>query len=323
MIINFDIRHCTTTHFERAEFYPTSVALPPYQWVSGCRGAHVANNGTMTTAPFSPSLPLNDGRSIPQLGLGVYKVENTLAAQLVEGAIDSGYRHIDTASLYANEAGVGAGVAAAGVAREELFITTKVWNDDQGYEQTLKAFDTSLELLGMDYVDLYLIHWPAASRGLYLETWRALEKLHADGVARSIGVSNFTTAHLTTLLADSPTVPVINQVELHPWLPQTDLRAFDAEHNILTQAWSPLARGRIAGNTLLDEIGAKHGKSAAQVVLRWHVQQGVVVIPKSNSLDRIRENSRVFDFELDTDDLARIATLENGERAGSDPDVVS
>ena len=277
----------------------------------------------MTTPPFSPSLTLNDGRSIPQLGLGVYKVENTLAAQLVEGAIDSGYRHIDTASLYANEAGVGAGVAAAGVAREELFITTKVWNDDQGYEQTLKAFDTSLELLGMDYVDLYLIHWPAASRGLYLETWRALEKLHADGVARSIGVSNFTRAHLENLLGHSATVPVINQVEMHPWLPQTELRAFDSAQNILTQAWSPLARGRIAGNALLEGIGAKHGKSAAQVVLRWHIQQGVVVIPKSNSLDRIRENSEVFDFELDAADLTSIATLENGERAGSHPDLVS
>jgi 2,5-diketo-D-gluconate reductase A len=276
----------------------------------------------MTTPPFSPLITLADGRTIPQLGLGVYKVEDATAARLVEGAIDAGYRHVDTATLYFNEAGVGAGVRASGVPRDELFVTTKVWNDDQGYDETLRAFDTSLGLLGMDYVDLYLIHWPAPKKGRYLDTWRALEALKRDGRARSIGVSNFTVAHLENLLANSSETPVINQVELQPWLQQRELRDFDAAHGIVTEAWSPLGRGRVLGDPALEAIGEKHGRSSAQVVLRWHIQQGVVVIPKSNSLDRIRENSRVFDFELDAADLAAIAALETGERTGSDPDLV-
>ena len=276
----------------------------------------------MTTPPFSPLITLADGRTIPQLGLGVYKVEDATAARLVEGAIDAGYRHVDTATLYFNEAGVGAGVRASGVPRDELFVTTKVWNDDQGYDETLRAFDTSLGLLGMDYVDLYLIHWPAPKKGRYLDTWRALETLKRDGRARSIGVSNFTVAHLENLLANSSETPVINQVELQPWLQQRALRDFDAAHGIVTEAWSPLGRGRVLGDPALEAIGEKHGRSSAQVVLRWHIQQGVVVIPKSNSLDRIRENSRVFDFELDAADLAAIAALETGERTGSDPDLV-
>ena len=277
----------------------------------------------MTTAPFSPSLRLSDGRDIPQFGLGVYKVEDALAAELVEGAIDAGYRHVDTAKLYFNEKGVGAGVRASGIPREEIFVTTKVWNDDQGYDETLRAFDTSLELLGMDYVDLYLIHWPAAARGKYVDTWRALESLKASGRARSIGVSNFTEAHLTHLLESATETPVINQVELHPFLQQRQLRAFDQSHGILTQAWSPLARGLAVANPVLASIGERYGKSAAQVALRWHVEQGLVVIPKSNSVARIRENSRVFDFALDADDLAAVAALETGERTGSHPDRVS
>ena len=277
----------------------------------------------MTTAPFSPTLRLADGRDIPQFGLGVYKVEDALAAELVEGAIDAGYRHVDTAKLYFNEKGVGAGVRASGTPREEIFVTTKVWNDDQGYDETLRAFDASLELLGMDYVDLYLIHWPAATRGKYVDTWRALESLKADGRARSIGVSNFTEAHLGHLLESATEKPVINQVELHPFLQQNPLRAFDASHGILTEAWSPLARGLAVANPVLASIGEKYGKSAAQVALRWHIEQGLVVIPKSNSVARIRENSLVFDFVLDTDDLAAIAALETGERTGSHPDRVS
>jgi len=277
----------------------------------------------VTTAPFSPVLDLPDGNTIPQFGLGVYKVEDSLAAELVEGAIDAGYRHVDTAKLYFNEKGVGAGVRASGVPREELFVTTKVWNDDQGYDETLRAFDRSLDLLGMDYVDLYLIHWPAPSRDRYLDTWRALEKLKADGRARSIGVSNFTEAHLARLLDAATETPVINQVEIHPFLPQNALRAFNAQHGILTEAWSPLARGLAVKNPVLAAIGDKHGKSAAQVTLRWHLQNGLVVIPKSNSVDRIRENSQVFDFELDPDDLTRIAALETGTRTGSDPDQVA
>ncbi|GAB3604757.1 aldo/keto reductase [Conyzicola nivalis] len=276
----------------------------------------------MTTPPFSPLITLADGRRIPQLGLGVYKVEDDTAARIVEGAIDAGYRHVDTAKLYFNEAGVGAGVRASGIPRDELFVTTKVWNDDHGYDETLRAFDASLELLGMDYVDLYLIHWPAPKQNKYLETWRALETLKRDGRARSIGVSNFTAAHLENLIAHSVETPVINQVEIQPWLQQRELRDFDAGHGIVTESWSPLARGRVLGEPTLEAIGEKHGRSSAQVVLRWHVQQGLVVIPKSNSIERIRENSRVFDFELDETDLAAIAALETGERTGSNPDDV-
>ncbi len=276
----------------------------------------------MTTSPSSPLLPLSDGRSIPQLGLGVYKVADAAAAALVSGAIEAGYRHIDTAALYANEAGVGAGVRASGVPREQLFITTKVWNDDQGYEQTLRAFEASRQRLGVDYVDLYLIHWPAPQQNRYLETWRALEKLRAGGVVRSIGVSNFAPHHIERLRESSEALPVLNQVELHPWLPQAELRNYDASLGILTEAWSPLARGRVLGEPSLERIARKHGKSAAQVVLRWHLQLGVVVIPKSNSLERVRENADVFDFELDADDLAAIASLETGERTGADPDAL-
>ena len=275
------------------------------------------------TEPFSPVLELSDGNTIPQLGLGVYKVEDALASTLVAGAIELGYRHIDTAALYLNERGVGQGVRASGIARDDLFVTTKVWNDHHGYDNTLRAFDESLELLGMDYVDLYLIHWPAPGRDLYRETWRALEKLQADGRTRSIGVSNFTVPHLERLLASTSTVPVINQVELHPWLPQAEVRAFDAAHGIQTQSWSPLARGRVLNDATLAGIGTKHGRSPAQVVLRWHLQQGLVVIPKSNSLGRIRENSEVFDFDLDAADLELIATLESGIRTGSNPDEVN
>jgi len=276
----------------------------------------------MTTAPFSPLITLADGNRIPQLGLGVYKVEDATAARIVEGAIDAGYRHVDTAKLYFNEAGVGAGVRAAGIPRDEIFVTTKVWNDDQGYDETLRAFDASLALLGMDYVDLYLIHWPAPKQDRYVDTWRALEAIKRDGRARSIGVSNFNAPHLEKLLANSQESPVINQVEVQPWLQQRALRDFDAAHGIVTEAWSPLARGRAIGDPTLEAIGAKHGKSSAQVVLRWHIEQGLVVIPKSNSIERIRENSRVFDFELDDSDLAAIAGLETGERTGSNPDEV-
>ena len=276
----------------------------------------------MTTPPFSPLITLSDGNRIPQLGLGVYKVEDATAARIVEGAIDAGYRHVDTAKLYFNEAGVGAGVRASGIPREEIFVTTKVWNDDQGYDETLRAFDASLGLLGMDYVDLYLIHWPAPKQDRYVDTWRALEAIRRDGRARSIGVSNFNAPHLEKLLAASTEVPVINQVEIQPWLQQRALRDFDAAHGIVTEAWSPLARGRVLGDPTLEAIGAKHGKSSAQVVLRWHIQQQLVVIPKSNSVERICENSQVFDFVLDDADLAAIAALETGERTGSNPDDV-
>lgn len=269
---------------------------------------------------LSPLLSLNDGRSIPQLGLGVYKIPDASAADTVQVAIDAGYRHVDTAALYQNETGVGEGIRRSGVARDELFVTTKVWNSDQGYDQTLRAFEVSLAKLGLDQVDLYLIHWPVPHQDRYVDSYRALEKLRADGLTRSIGVSNFHTHHLDRLLGETQVTPVLNQVELHPWLQQSDLRHYDAANGILTEAWSPLARGRAIKNEILDAIGAKYRKSAAQVVIRWHLEIGNVVIPKSVTPSRIRENFDVFDFTLDDEDLATIASLDAGERTGSDPD---
>jgi 2,5-diketo-D-gluconate reductase A len=275
----------------------------------------------MPTPPFSPELTLSDGHTIPQLGLGVYKVADAQAADLVAGAIDAGYRSIDTATLYDNEKGVGDGLRASGIPREQLFVTTKVWNDDHGYDSTLRAFDRSLDLLRLDYLDLYLIHWPLPKKNLYVETWRALQTLRDSGRVRSIGVSNFTPAHIQRLDDETGVLPVLNQVELHPWLPQHHVREYDESHGILTEAWSPLARGRVLDDPTLAAIAGRYGKSPAQVVLRWHLQSGLVVIPKSNSLERVRENSLVFDFELDAADLEAIATLESGERTGMDPDL--
>ena len=273
------------------------------------------------TPTNSPTLTMNDGRDIPQLGLGVYKVPDAEAARVVEIALDAGYRHIDTATLYNNERGVGDGIRASGVPRNEVFVTTKVWDVDHGFDRTRRAFDTSLELLGFDYLDLYLIHWPVPSKDLFVETWSALEAIKADGRALSIGVSNFAPHHIDRLLAETATVPAINQVELHPWLPQRDVRDYDTSHGILTEAWSPLARGRLIGDRVLDSIAAKHGRSAAQVVIRWHLQLGNVVIPKSVTASRIVENFDVFDFELDAADLAAIAGLESGIRTGLEPDA--
>ena len=266
------------------------------------------------------SLTLNDGHVIPQLGLGVYKIADDLAAETVQIALDAGYRHVDTAALYNNEVGVGRGLARSNVLRDDIFVTTKVWNDRHGYDETLRAFDESLGKLGLDYVDLYLIHWPAPHQNRYIETYRALEQLRADGRARSIGVSNFHPHHLDRLLAETDVVPVLNQVELHPWLPQTAVRAYDEAHGILTEAWSPLARGRAIGNEILEVIGAKHGKSAAQVVIAWHLTLGNIVIPKSVTPARIRANIDVFDIVLDAADLAAIDALNTGERTGKDPD---
>ncbi|MFB2597149.1 aldo/keto reductase [Herbiconiux sp. P17] len=273
---------------------------------------------------LSPTLPLNDGRRIPQLGLGVYKTTDAEAADAVEFALRHGYRLIDTAAMYLNEKGVGEGVRRSGLPREDVFVTTKVWFADNGYDSTLRSFDESLERLGTDHVDLYMIHWPAPANDRYVETWRALERLAADGRARSIGVANFHTKHLDRLIAETGTTPVVNQVELHPWLPQSEVRAYDASRGILTQSWSPLARGHVLdparGGEVLAVLAQKHGKSPAQIVLRWHVQLGLSVIPKSVTPSRIRENIDVFDFELDADDLAAIASLETGERTGVDPD---
>lgn len=274
----------------------------------------------MTSAPFSPTVTLHDGAVVPQLGLGVYKVADAEATTIVRDAIESGYRHIDTAKLYANEKGTGDGMRASGVAREELFVTTKLWDDEHGYEQTLAAFEASRARLGLDYVDLYLIHWPAPRQNRYVESWRAMQKLQADGVVRSIGVSNFHIHHLQRLIDETGVVPALNQVELHPWLPQREVRAFGEVHGIVTEAWSPLARGRVIGDPVLDGLAAKHGVTPAQIVIRWHVQQGIVVIPKSVSIARIRENADVFGFSLDESDMAVIAAMESGERTGMDPD---
>jgi 2,5-diketo-D-gluconate reductase A len=267
-----------------------------------------------------PQITLNDGRTIPQLGLGVYKVADDEAERVVETALGEGYRHLDTAEFYANERGVGRALQASGVPRDEVFLTTKVWNTAQGYDETLRSFDESLVKLGTDHVDLYLIHWPAPKQDKYVETYRALETIRAEGRALSIGVSNFQVAHLERLMAETDVVPAVNQVEAHPWLPQHELRAFDAAHGIVTEAWSPLARGRILDDAALVRIGAKHGVTPAQVTIRWHLQQGLVVIPKSVTPSRIRANLDVFGFELDADDLAAVAGIETGERTGSHPD---
>jgi len=268
-----------------------------------------------------PSLALNTGAQIPQLGFGVFQVPPPETAAAVGMALEQGYRSIDTAAAYRNERGVGEAVAASGIPRDEVFITTKVWNDQQGRDTTLAAFERSLERLGMDHVDLYLIHWPAPGRDRYVETWKMLEELHADGRARAIGVSNFQIPHLERLLDECDVVPALNQIELSPQLQQAELRRFHAEHGILTEAWSPLAQGAVLDDPVIADLAAAHGRTPAQVVLRWHVQLGNVVIPKSVTPSRIAENIDIFGFELSDDEMARMETLESGTRTGPDPDV--
>lgn len=270
-----------------------------------------------------PHLILNNGVTMPQLGFGVFQVPDDQTADVVTSAIEAGYRSIDTAAAYGNEAGVGRAVASSGLARDELFVTTKLWNTDQGYDSTLTAFDASLSKLGLDYVDLYLIHWPTPARDKYLDTWRAFEKLLADGRTRSIGVSNFQPAHLQRLLDNSGIVPVLNQVELHPSLQQQELRTCHARHDIATEAWSPLAQGAVLKDDTITTIAERHGKTPAQIVLRWHLQIGNIVIPKSSTPARIRENIDVFDFELTDDDIRAITTLDRGTRMGPDPDTLN
>ena len=269
----------------------------------------------------SPLMPLVDGNTIPQLGLGVYKVENELAAPLVAHALENGYRLIDTASMYENEVGVGQGIRDSGIAREEVIVATKFWMDGLGFEATLKEFDKSLKALRLDYLDLYLIHWPAPKRGLlYVDSWKAMEKLKNEGVIRSIGVCNFHTHHIDEILKVAEHVPVLNQIELHPWLTQEKVLEYDTSHKIVTQAWSPLARGKILEEPMLEALAKKHGKSVAQVVLRWHIQRGVAVIPKSNSKERIIENMNVFDFELSAEEVSAITALNTNFRTGVDPE---
>ncbi|MCZ0754908.1 aldo/keto reductase [Anoxybacillus sp. J5B_2022] len=263
---------------------------------------------------------LHNGVKMPWLGLGVYKVqEGEEVVQAVKTAIEVGYRHIDTAAFYQNEEGVGRAIKESGVPREELFITTKVWNSDQGYDTTLKAFEASLQKLGMDYVDLYLVHWPV--KGKYKETYKALEKLYKDGRVRAIGVSNFQIHHLEDIMADCEIKPMVNQVEYHPRLTQKALHVFCKEHDIQLEAWSPLMRGgELLNEPVLVEIGKKYGKTPAQVILRWDLQHEVVTIPKSVTPHRIKENADVFDFELTAEEMKAIDSLNKDQRIGPDPD---
>jgi 2,5-diketo-D-gluconate reductase A len=268
-----------------------------------------------------PDIALNNGVVIPQLGFGVWQVPVEDTAKVVQTAVDTGYRSIDTAAAYQNEAGVGEAIRDCGLPRGELFITTKLWNSDQGYDSTLRAFDASMGKLGLDYLDLYLIHWPLPQRDTYVDTWRAFEKLHADGRIRAIGVSNFQIVHLRRLFDETEIVPAVNQVELHPTLQQAELRTFHAEHGIATEAWSPLAQGALLANQTITSLAAKYGKSPAQIMLRWHLQIGNVVIPKSITPSRIAENFALFDFELAPDDLLAIGELDSATRTGPDPDT--
>ncbi|GAB3756710.1 aldo/keto reductase [Zhihengliuella somnathii] len=274
----------------------------------------------------APDVRLTDEVSIPQLGFGLYKVPDADAERIVGTALRAGYRHLDSAALYGNEAGVGRAIAAAvdgGLAREDLFVTSKVWNEDQGYDSTLRAFEATRADLGLEYLDLYLIHWPCPERGLYLETYRALEHLQREGLVRSIGVSNFLPAHLERLLQHADIVPAVNQVELHPWLQQRELRDLHRRLGIVTEAWSPLARGRLLQDPVLERIAAAHAVSVAQVVIRWHLQEGSIVFPKASAPERIAQNADVFGFELAPAEMEAIASADRGFRSGSHPDQVN
>lgn len=269
---------------------------------------------------FAPLVEMNDGRSIPVIGFGVWQVPDDVVVDATLKALEVGYRHIDTACVYENERGVGEALSRSGLNRDDVFVTTKVWNTDQGYDQTLRAFDTSTGLLGIDEVDLYLVHWPTPARDLYLDSWRALIRLREEGRARSIGVSNFHEAHLRRIIDETGVIPAMNQIELHPWLPQTHLRDIDARLGIKTEAWSPLGSGQLIDNPVIAQVAAKHGKSPAQVMIRWSIQLGNIVLPKSVTPARIEQNIDVFDFVLDDADMAAIATLESGRRTGPNPD---
>ncbi len=266
------------------------------------------------------SVRLHDGHLIPQVGLGVWQTPNAEAGIAVKAALDSGYRHIDTAAIYENEAGVGVGIRASLLSRKEFFVTTKVWNTDQGFDATLKAFDASSERLGLETIDLYLIHWPAPPRDLYVDTWRALIRLQLEGRATSIGVSNFTLEQIDRLIAETGVTPVLNQIELHPRFQQRALRAGHAERGIATESWSPLGQGKLLSDPIILGLAAKHGRSAAQIIIRWHIDSGLIVIPKSVTPSRIEENFKVFDFALDPEDMSAIAALDSvSGRIGPDP----
>jgi 2,5-diketo-D-gluconate reductase A len=266
------------------------------------------------------SIALNDGHSIPQVGLGVWRTPQNVADSAVHAALAGGYRHIDTAAAYENEVGVGKGIRSSGVARSDIFVTTKLWNADQGFDTTMEAFDQSLARLGLDYVDLYLIHWPAPHKDRYVDTWRALVRLKEEGRARSIGVSNFGASHLDRIIGETGAVPVLNQIELHPRFQQRALRETNTKFGIATESWSPLGQGALLTDPTIASIAVKHGRSPAQIVIRWHLENGLIVIPKSVTPRRIAENIDVFGFGLDAGDLAAIAKLDSPDgRIGPDP----
>ncbi|GIM30420.1 glyoxal reductase [Clostridium polyendosporum] len=264
---------------------------------------------------------LQNGVKMPWVGFGTYKVKDLETAKnSIKEALKLGYRHIDTASFYQNEEEIGIGIKESGVPREEIFLVSKVWNTDQGYEKTLESFKTSLKKLDTDYLDLYLIHWP---KELSKETWKALEKLYKEGKVRSIGVSNFNVHHLEELMEDAEIIPMVNQVEYHPQFPQTEVHEFCKKHNIQLEAWGPLMRGKILEIPLMQELAKKYGKSISQITLRWDLQMGVVTIPKSITPERIKENIDLYDFEITSEDMEKIASLNTGERIGPDPDHIT
>ncbi|CDO27235.1 aldo/keto reductase [Mycolicibacterium porcinum] len=268
---------------------------------------------------MSPRVTLNDGNSIPQVGLGVWQTPAEETVRAVSAALQAGYRHIDTAAAYQNETETGRGLVESGVPREDVFLVTKLWNSEQGYDSTLAAFDASLDRLGVDYLDLYLIHWPVPANNAYVDTFKAFAHLHDQGRVRSIGVSNFEPEHLTVLIDSTGIVPAVNQVELHPLFPQNELREVHARLGIATEAWSPLGQGSLLSDPVITGIAQRHGKTPAQVLIRWHIHLGNIVIPKSVNPERIVSNFDVFDFDLDESDMAAIATLETDTRLGPDP----
>ncbi|KGJ79613.1 2,5-diketo-D-gluconic acid reductase [Cryobacterium roopkundense] len=272
-----------------------------------------------------PTITLNDGHTIPQLGFGVFKVDPAETTRIVRDALEVGYRHIDTAAIYGNEEGVGAALAESGVARDDLFITTKLWNDRQGTESAFAAFEESLEKLGLDYVDMYLIHWPAPANDKFVESWKALEKIRESGRARSIGVSNFLVPHLERLLGETDIVPVVNQIELHPAHQQREVTEFSREHGVHIEAWGPLGQGKypLFDELVVADAAQEHGKSPAQVVIRWHLQTGNILFPKSNRRERMIENFDVFDFELSSTEVAMISSLERAGRVSAHPNDVN
>jgi len=272
-----------------------------------------------------PTITLNDGHTIPQLGFGVFKVDPTETTRIVSDALEVGYRHIDTAAIYGNEEGVGQALASSGIDRSELFVTTKLWNDNQGTQSALDAFDESLEKLGLDYVDLYLIHWPTPARDTYVESWKTLAKIRESGRARSIGVSNFLVPHLERIISETDIVPAVNQIELHPAGQQAEVAAFSRQHGIHIEAWGPLGQGKypLLEEPVVTAAAEAHGKTPAQVIIRWHLQTGNIVFPKSNRRERMIENFDVFDFELSNTELATISALERGGRVSAHPNEVN